>query len=202
MSRTVPKNDGWSRLNDMHKRLASLERSSQLDNSSITNGSLTVFDADRVARVVVGKFSDDDFGIQLSDPNGNVQELLPTVSEFHGGPFIAASAGYVAPAGTPIVEAWIGASGNAVITVSSQIETTVSGDSGFVGVSVDGTTALDIAQLGLGSGVITGSAAAVLRASDFFGPLSPGSHTFQLQYRCTSTHNVGFSFNFLEVRPF
>lgn len=120
----------------------------------------------------------------------------------HGAIFIISAASYSAPAGSPSVTATIGTNGNAAVTISATIETTVGGDSGFVGLSIDGAPAVDVATLGVSSGTITGSATAVINTADFVGPLTPGAHTFALQYRGSAANNVGFTDSFLEVRPY
>lgn len=191
-------------MNDIERRLAALERTSQLDNSSITNGSLTVFDADRNQRVILGKLPNGDYGLLFIDSAGNAQELLPKISRFAAGTLSTTSLTYTTIAGQPAtITADIGAHGDAEITVGALVAVTNVNDTAFVGLSVDGAPASTCLELSSTASIIAATTTLSFLASEVVGSLlSPGPHTFGLQFRgSTAGHTFNFAGVGLAVQP-
>lgn len=84
------------------------------------------------------------------------------------------------------VTAEIGPSGQASVTVNVGIATNTANEQGLVGVSTDGGTAVTYASLSSAAGAVSSVVAGQIVVTG----LSPGTHTFQLQYQ---TANDGTS---------
>jgi hypothetical protein len=60
---------------DLEKRLSALERGTSLPNASIDKGALTVRDASRNVRVMLGLLADGSYGLAVNDASGNPLSL-------------------------------------------------------------------------------------------------------------------------------
>ena len=154
MSRTVPKADPWSRINDLANRVAALERSSQLDNSSISNGSLKILDASNNPRVELGLLPNGDYGLLLHNIDGGVdQEVLPGQGGGIGTSESTTSTSYVDLATVgPTSSIRVGAQGFVRVGLTSYIGITgvsSAGGTAFgaVGLFIDGSLVFDDALL-------------------------------------------------------
>lgn len=127
-------------LMDIVRRLEILEARARV----IQNGSIVVADSNNKTRVVIGQLPSGDYGVEVLDPNGNGRELLTTYQSFvelnpSGNQTWQSSSTLPAlPNGGPSVTAYLGASGDALITVCATIWVS-GGNGGFVGLQVDGT---------------------------------------------------------------
>ena len=69
--RHLQQNDlpGWMR--DMERRVRDLERAPTLRNTSMTSGTTTIVDDNDIERLTMGILGSGDYGIQISDEDGN-----------------------------------------------------------------------------------------------------------------------------------
>ena len=173
-------------INDLKNRVHALESQT---NYAVRDGSGNV-------RVASGLLPSTDYGIQITDGNGNSQELIPvqkatiTTSEStSSGPFAD-----LATVG-PSVNIWIGQSQQALIMASALITLPGAGGTGVVGVQIDGAVPYTIAYLGAAASGVAGS-----QAGAFDIVLTPGAHTLTLKYSATGG-SVAFSNRSLMVWP-
>lgn len=178
-------------MQQMQQRMSAIEQSFQ-----------GVKDANGRTRMKSGLLPNGDFGILLIDAQGNQQELLPAVSDYHDGTLSTASATPVSLVGSPSVTVVIGASGDCKITCGSFIGVG-SNASGIVYLQIDGGASTSILELS--DADPSGAAAANVQSTRKYsqwtgGTLTPGSHTFGLLYS-SSSGTSNFSSNWLEVQP-
>ena len=169
-------------------------------------------------RLQLGLLQNGDYGILMQDASGNHQELLPSVSAFENSALSLTGFGPSTISGSPSVTANIGASGNAKITLATQITLPASGGTsstpcyGAVLIVIDGSGAYGEAYFGVRVGSagnsVTGTAsvAQVMSLQGLLngGTLTEGSHTFSLIYVAdsgSSSNVTFFSQNYLEVQP-
>ena len=145
-------------------------------------------------RAQVGLLPNGDYGIQVVDPTGVAREVFPVAAASTVGPLSTTSSSFVAISGSPEVSAYIGASGDALVTVSATINTptitspTVVG--GRIGLSVDGATPTGIwMEAGYNGGSYPSAlpetewpASSAQLLSQTVGTVTPGEHTFGLVY--------------------
>ena len=93
--------------------------------------------------------------------------------------------------GTSSVTAEIGPSGEVTISAGGHIGTGSAGQHGYIGVSIDGGTAVSYADIGSGGGATAGTVGLTNTVSG----LTAGSHTFQLQYECSGGSGTTCSFD-------
>jgi hypothetical protein len=86
-------------------------------------------------RIKTGLLANGDYGIALIDGLGNTDELLPSVRGFYVTGISVTSTSYASPSGSPSVTAQIGANGDAIVTVSCNMETTNTNDTAYVGLT-------------------------------------------------------------------
>lgn len=168
-----------------------------------------VRDASGNPRTYMGALPNGDYGILLDAPNNeDPTELLPLVTQFYGSTISTTIAAFVTNANLPPVTAWIGASGDALIRITSFIQLASAAQVGTVGIEIDGVTPnSQVGQLAL---VITGSdtngacscAIEFSAAAAVGNPLSTGNHTFQLLFRTGVVGQLSqFSFTSMTVQP-
>lgn len=188
-------------LQSLGRRLSSLEQAFQ-----------GVKDANGLTRVKTGLLPGGDYGIALTDPvTGVTTELLPVYQESdRGNDFSTSSTSYVADTNTPALTATVGASGDVLLTVNSFIgipgATGGAQSGGFVGISVDGAAITGILDevLYLANSVVGTTAvgqAANQSAQVIVTGLSPGQHTFEMQYKMIGPGTVNYASRFLQARP-
>jgi hypothetical protein len=177
-----------------------------------TQQQYVMVDKNGILRLQLGLLQNGDYGILMQDVSGNKQELLPAVSSYKASALTLTGFGPSALTDAPSVTCNIGASGNAKITLSSQIALPNSSGSisAFVLLQIDsgatfyGATGLNINQSA--SVQLGGSVCSVFTILDVTGgsPLAEGSHTFSLIFEAassSSSNNTFFSETFLEVQP-
>lgn len=195
----------------MEQRIANLENLLGVNvgaNATAPQG-FSVRDTQGRQRVRVGGLPNGDYGILLTDVNGNSEELLPVLSNYYDGFISPGTAGvtttaYTLFANAPTVTAVIGASGDAIITASSFV-TNPNGGTGDAALVVDGGTPAVMIASGSASAAIACATTSVRRLLGWnTGPglLAPGPHTFTLWYKTdNASHNIGFTGNYLSVEP-
>lgn len=167
---------------------------------------IEILDSNGIVRVQLGQLPSGDYGLYVGDPNGASDEILPSYSAFNANALNVTAGSYTATSGTPSVTAYLGASGDAKISISSQI--TGANGFGLVGLSIDGGTALNALEAGVsGSGSNPpwcSSASLVVKLSQLKGStLTPNTtHTFTCEQTVTNT-GIGatFEYNSLIVEP-
>lgn len=119
---------------------------------------------------------------------------MGTVATTVGGSQQTNSTSYVALSGGPAATATIGASGNALVTVTSLI-TPTAGNTASMGFSVDSAAASDTQSLEIDTVPMQASATYLVTG------LTAGSHTFTAKYRVTGGGNASFANRGLIVIP-
>ncbi|MCU4186613.1 hypothetical protein K6U06_19770 [Acidiferrimicrobium sp. IK] len=156
------------------------------------------YDATTAERVRAGHLASGDYGLQVTDSSGNTEEVLPAVESFAANVISVTSTSYVSDGG-PSVTAVVGASGKVKLDASAQLESNSAGDGVYVGLFIDGsawtggggsdtTALLDCFSVG-------GQTLATCAVTVVLAGLTPGSHTFELQYRHSSGTNAGEFWN-------
>lgn len=163
-----------------------------------------VRDANGVQRVRVGYLPNGDYGLWVSDTLGNVQEFLPTVTSFYASQLSTSSTTPATLANAPSVSVIIGANGDAIIEMGSNISASGAGIGGLVYPMLDGSLTSVAGNQWLLYNLNQSNAtcyAAVL-ASQFFGSkLTPGKHTFTQQYSVHAAGTALFTANVIKVTP-
>lgn len=184
MAQPVLPDDLIDRIVDLERRLIALERSPQLTQTSIKDGALTVLDAAGVVRVKIGK-DGTDYGVKIYDAAGvnavslatlafgqNYAEVVPEESTTSTSYVDLATVG-------PSVPVTVGPSGRAIVLGGAYMTSTVTNQTVVAGLKVDASATFDFAALGNNS---SGSIAGDHSAGVLVVGLSPGAHTFKLQY--------------------
>ena len=173
-----------TKLNDLEQRLRALE----------TQQSFVVTDASGRIRTRLGLLGNGDFGFTVTDPAGVTREVFPISAASSGSTFSTSSTSFVSLTGSPEVTAYIGESGDALVTVSATI-TTASITSaqivgGRIGLSVDGATPVgNWMEAGYNGGSYptalpetTWACSSSQLLSQSVGKVSAGEHSFGLVY--------------------
>jgi hypothetical protein len=152
---------------------------------------INIYDSNGNLRAELGLLSTGDYGLQVIDPNGVHNEVWPVSSGYYDGSLQTASPSYVPLTDSPSVSnCYIGASGDALITVSATVETAASASSGMeIALFVDGSQypASNDPILSVAGSSITVPASSTRRFSLWSGTLTPNtSHTFSLKYLSNS----------------
>lgn len=154
-------------------------------------------------RVSWGLLASGDYGFSVTDPNSVSNEIWPVSTEYYGSTTLTTSSTTpVSLANSPSVTCWIGASGDALLTVSAYIG--VSGTStGVVYLKVDSGTANSYVDLSNSNTQgIAGNVTAQRRLSQFVGTLTPNQdHTFSLEYASLSGSLANFGAISITVQP-
>jgi hypothetical protein len=183
--------------------------------SMATQQGLTVVDSKLRQRIQIGLLSNGDYGCLLSDPTtGQTTELLPIYqANILGTGTQSTSSTTYTELSTPgpTVTATIGQSGNALLTCNAYmgLSATVGGTAtGIVGISVDSAAPtgslndLLYYSVTVPAGTAAGwGFAANQSAQIVVTGLTPGQHTFQMQYKVVGANPVNFGSCFLQVRP-
>jgi hypothetical protein len=153
-------------------------------------------------RVKLGLLQNGDYGILLTDLDGNMQELLPGVDAYHNGTLSTTSTTPVALTGSPTVTCDIAASGDCEVTVGAFIGILGSSE-GLVYLVVDGGTPTQILAVSNSNtaGIAINSQSIRKWISWQGSGLTPGAHTFSLAYESQSGSSANFSAIFLKVQP-
>ena len=166
---------------------------------------VTTSDDTGATRVTMGQLNDTDYGISITDTLGNTIQLWPTSS--HTGlvsPQSTTSDTPVSLSTSPEVICDIGSSGDAILSVNSFISTPTD-VSGYVYLLVDGSNILGSTAwlvVGAGGSALGITAQSTSRLTQIASALSPGPHTFTLQYSSsTSGQTVTFSYATITVQP-
>ena len=184
MAQPVLPKDLIDRIVDLERRLIALERTPQLTQTSIKDGTLTVLDAAGVVRVKIGK-DGTDYGVKVYDAAGANPVQLATLAF---GPnydqvdpeesTTSTSFTDLATVG-PTVTVTIGPLGKAIVLAGAYMTSTVTNQTVVTALSIDGGAPIDMADLGNNS---SGSIAASCAGAWLATGLSPGSHQFRLKY--------------------
>jgi hypothetical protein len=166
----------------------------------IDGAGVASFDTAGQPRSISGLLPSGDFGLGVYSRanDGTYQELLPSVSSADSSILTTSSTSFVA--GGPSVNATVGASGTVLVTAASycSMSATSAGETAVVGVSVDGTAAVEVLAVGTGSlAYIAAQAGSTITVPG----LTPGSHSFALQYRVTDVNAGTFKNRTLIVQP-
>lgn len=166
---------------------------------------ITTSDNTGATRVVMGQLNDTDYGISITDTASNTIQLWPTSS--YTGLLASGSTTSDTPvdlATSPVVMCEIGSHGDAIISVNSYIGTPIS-VSGFVYLMIDGVNPLGAGNEWLvagGGAALALTVQATSRLKQVSSALTPGEHTFKLQYASSvSGQSVTFSFATITVQP-
>lgn len=205
----------WAK--DMTKRVVNLEKAFNgiKDANGITrvrfgatpgtdDYGVIAYDDDGNVRVQLGGLANGDYGISLTDADGNPQELLPLVDGFLDSTISTDSTAYSAGSGSPSITVPLESSGDAIIMASAYVGTNDVNVTGFVGLSIDGDEASPLLALGAGSTELAGNISTIRKLSSWLGStLAPNvDHTFALQQASsTSGQTVNFSAQSLLVWP-
>jgi hypothetical protein len=192
-------------LHDLERRLVAIERSPQLTSASIKEGALDVLDAAGMLRVRIGK-DGSDYGVKVYDAAGANPVSLATLAFAQSAARVGTEQDTTSTAYTdlatagPSVTVTVGASGRAIVLAGAYAFSSVSNQSAYVGLKIDAAAAFDFALLGNNTG---GSMGASVAGGDILDDLSPGPHTFKLQYRqsLAGANVAGFGLRWLVVFP-
>lgn len=166
---------------------------------------LSVYDPSGNREVQLGEISTSPvlYGLAVLDPTHAVMQRVGGISvAVANGTQFTTSTSYVTFSDDPSVPVTIGPSGQAEISYGSHIGTGGDNDEGRAALTVDGVMAgvneyIDVSCGGAGVGV----ASSVSKTSLLTG-LTPGSHTFSLQYfSLTGVHGISVRQRFVAVNP-
>jgi len=188
-----PNSDDYlaAKLKDYGQRLANLENQQ----------TFIVSDPQGVQRVRLGLQTNGDIGLSTTDPLGNSAEVFPLQANSVWAQEATSSTAWtdLATVG-PTVTAWIGASGQALILASASVQTT-SLNIAEIGISIDGGAAVMVGVVGILTGNNSDRCAGTASAVYVQPGLTPGQHTFKMQYQNTSAFSVDFAVRSLVVWP-
>ena len=200
----VPKpEDLGTYVADLERRIKILESAPTLQNSSVTNGTLTVKDASNIVKTQFGFLSDGTYGLAVRNPSGNLvnvnNTLFPVVGNYSPTQNVTTTSFQPLPSG-PSVSATIGESGRALVTASSDVGLLNSNTTAYLAFRVAGT------DRGSGFVSVSDPYVLVLIASSVGRPvlvtgLSPGTTTFTCTARVTGGTGQ-FSNTTIIVQPF
>lgn len=190
-------NPGQPSGQNLLQRILNIENLLGINGAS--NALFRVADANGVQRVRIGLLPNGDYGILFNDVLGNTQELLPTVTSFAFSNLSTSSTTPATVAGSPSVTFELGASGNAIVSVGSNISSSSAGVGGLVYIVLDGVTYAQFILENLNQD--NASCFAQLELSQVFGVQKPGKHTITLQYSVHAAGTALFFANVLTVEP-
>lgn len=166
---------------------------------------LSVFDPTGTKQVQLGEIATSPvlYGLAVLDPTHSFLQRVGGISAaVANGLQTTSSTTYVTFSDDPVVVVTIGPSGQAEVTYGAHFGTGGDNDEGRAALTIDGAMAsasefIDVSCSGAGIGV----ASSVSKTSVIAG-LTPGSHTFSLQYFClTGVHGIGVRQRFVAVNP-
>jgi len=218
--RVRPLADQWAgNQQDLHRRIRALETQ---QNSYVTDidgnvimqsgyiagtypaqhGTLVSDDSGNV-RLQLGTLPDGDFGLAYFTPGTSIyQTLWPLVSDYADATISTESTSWTALAGSPTVTAVLGASGDAMVTVSAFIGMGVADSTCSIGLAVDGGSPEQWVALSSASTVGVNATTVRQLSKSGIGALTKGPHTFTLQYMTTDgSADANFSAQCLVVEP-
>lgn len=171
---------------------------------NLTEIGLNTYDSNGNVRVSAGELLNGDFGFAVTDTSGNMHEVNPIYPGESAPTFTTSSTTAVAGNG-PLVQAPIGASGSALVIVSSLIglpgnSATTGVTAGYVDVYMDGAVLITNDLYFSVNNPLNGYA--VMNSSTQIAQkMTPGTHDFALMYY-TSGSSVNFSANALSIWPY
>lgn len=170
-----------------------------------------VLDSNGINRVQLGQLPSGDYGLQIADPTGASNEVWPVSSDFTlGGSTTSETAANISDGTSPEVSCYIGASGDALVTVSAIVE--AQGQTAAEALlAIDNTTTTTAEVLFLTNSSSSTTAQASCSQTVRLSQWSPGptggavtpneSHTFSLKYLSTGGTYCAFSNISLNVQP-
>ena len=197
----VPKpEDLGTYVADLERRIKILESAPKLQDSSVTNGTLTVKDASAVIKTQFGFLSDGTYGLAVRTPGDalvNVNNtLFPVIASSSPTQNVTTTSFQLLPSG-PSVNATIGESGRALVTATSDVGLANTAMTAYLGFRVAGADR--------GSGFLSVSSTVTVAASlgrpVLVTGLAAGVTTFACIARVTSGTGQ-FSNTTLIVQPF
>jgi hypothetical protein len=174
------------------------------ENADGTN-SLEVFDTSGNLRTALGQLASGDYGLAVTDPHGVTNEVFPVSSKYVNGPLATSSTTPFAITGSPSVTAYLGASGDALVTVCCLMNTGITSTLGEVDLWVDGSSygsALFMGYPSSAGSAVEASCSTTRRLSDWEGALpANGNHVFTLRYSSSAGTSIGFNAISIVVQP-
>ena len=209
-ARVQQRGAGVAAGNDLQQQIHALQLALGMRGVTPTSY-FNVTDNTGIQRVQVGVLNNGDYGILLRDPLGNAEELLCSVDAFYEGSLSTSSETPVSITNSPSVTCWVGASGNVRISASSQVDISGANSTATAVLTVDGNTIpvtvlevpFAIFYVGTSASNLTLGTSGVASYYAITGglTLSPGEHTFGLQYASLTGTTASFSLNYLLVEP-
>lgn len=156
---------------------------------------LQILDPSGNVVVQLGEQTNGDYALSVAAPNGSAaNELWPVSCTYSDTALSTASATPVSLSGSPSVTAYLGASGDCLLTISAYIGVPAN-STGVVYLTIDGTDAGEYVDLSnSGTAGIAGNVQSTRKLSQWYGStLSPSTnHTFGLEFSSSSgTSNFG-----------
>jgi hypothetical protein len=149
--------------------------------------SLKFFDPSGNPRTQIGELNNGDYGLAVFSTanDGTYQEIRPVVDAYASVVGSTSSTSYTTISGSPTLTVDLGASGDAVVTVSAFITLGSVAAEGEVALVINNNAPLTIlAFAGAAGGAASCSSTRRLASWDALG--SPGSNSFSLQYLTTA----------------
>lgn len=204
MAQPVLPDDLIDRIVDLERRLIAVERSPQLTQTSIKEGALTVLDAAGVVRVRIGK-DGSDYGVKVYDAAGANPVSLAALAFGQSYAAVFTQQGTTSTTFVDLATAGpertvtVGQSGRVIVLGGAFAVSYDTNQSAVIGLKVDGNASYDWAVVTNNTG---GDVGANIARAELIEGLTPGNHTFKLQYRQTlGGGSVEFAVRWLLVLP-
>lgn len=168
----------------------------------VNDTGLTQYDSGGHTRMQMGELPNGDYGLAYYSAanDGTYAELFPVESAYAQGTLTTTSSTETTIAGSPSVTATLGASGDALVTVSAFIGMSVAAESA-VWLTIDGNSVGQWIAVSSGaSGPVATNASSTRRLSNMGSAPGAGSHTFGLEFS-SSSGTAQFSAIGLIVQP-
>ena len=119
---------------------ATITPSSATNWSMAPGTAITFYDTAGISRVILGALPSGDYGLQVTDPTDVANEIWPVSSGFALGSNTSSNTPVSLGADSPTVDAFIGASGDAIVTCTASIYAASSPLVANVNLAIDGTS--------------------------------------------------------------
>lgn len=161
---------------------------------------LHVYNSAGTQEVAAGALSDGTYGLEVLDPggSGNLLKLFsPVLAQVNANQSLSSTSFVDLATPGPTATFTVGPSGKAFVLATANVNPNANtgGQSGYLGLSVDGAAAYEIAIV---SSSVTENLATPAAAIQQLS-LSPGTHTAKLQYATSSGTTVAFFYRTLIV---